>query len=100
MTLSSPHCTRGTRDLAHGDLERVVRVGEVIARGREHTHATPDESENAKLLSDEIAGEPAGVLHDHGAHAIALDPVQQSGKTGSGLDWGSAPPAAFIGRLS
>src|SRR3954470_13610389 len=62
------------RNLAHGDLERIVRVGEVVTRGREDAHAAPYQGQNADFLGDEIAGEPAGVLDQDGAHAVALDP--------------------------
>src|SRR4051812_26971318 len=45
----------GACDLAHSDLEWVVSVGEVVAREGKHTHTAPNQSENAKLLGDEVA---------------------------------------------
>lgn len=44
-------------DLTHGDLERVVRLGEVIAGAGKHPNTALDQRDNAGLLDDELVPE-------------------------------------------
>jgi len=70
-----------TRNLAHGDFERIVLVGEVIARGREHPHPAPDQRQDTELLRHQITCEAGGILDNDRPHAIAFDPVEEGGET-------------------
>jgi hypothetical protein len=65
----------GTSDLTHGDLKRVVGVGEIVAGRRDNANAALNQRQNAKLLSDEIAREAGRVLNKHSLDAIRLDPI-------------------------
>jgi hypothetical protein len=58
-------------DLAHHLTAEIVAVGEVVARRGQQAHAALRRQSDAKLLHRQLAGEPAGVFHDHGADAVA-----------------------------
>src|SRR5262249_49657182 len=64
-------------DLPHHDPRRIGCLGEIIARSRNDPHSTLNQHENTKLLSNEIAGKAAGVLHNHRPNAVALYPVEE-----------------------
>jgi hypothetical protein len=59
-------------NLTHHHARGIAGVCKVITVRREHPHVALDEQEHAKLLGNKVAGEPAGVLHHHRAHAIAF----------------------------
>ncbi|MGA6967855.1 MAG: hypothetical protein WBZ51_30100, partial [Xanthobacteraceae bacterium] len=48
---------------------------------------------NAKLLRNQLAGEPGGILDNNGAHAIALDPIQQRSEPRTRFDGDQHPNA-------
>ena len=73
-------------DLAHGLLHQIIRLCQVLPGGGQDRDATRYQCQYAELLRDEVAGEAAGALDNHSAHAVALDVVQQGGEAGALLN--------------
>lgn len=74
------------RDLAHGDAVGVLCLGEVVASGCQDAHTARDQRQDAGFLHYQLVREAGGILDQDDAHAVALDPVQQSGEPGARLD--------------
>lgn len=83
-------------DLPHGDLERVLSVGEIVARAGEDGDASADQGEDAQFLGYQVAGEAARVLDDDDTHAIAFDAVQEGSEAGPDLDWVRATHCSVV----
>jgi hypothetical protein len=49
-------------------------------------HAALDQYQNAQFLSDEIAGEAAGVFDQDDLDTVILDAIEQRSETGARLD--------------
>ena len=71
-------------DLSHGDLERIARRGQVVARGGQDADASSVERHDPDLLHDQLAGQPGCVLDDDGKDPVGLDSVEEGGRTPGG----------------
>jgi len=43
-------------DLPHGDFERIIRIGQVVAAGGHDADSASDQGEDAKFLRHQLAG--------------------------------------------
>ena len=88
-----------TCDLPHHDARRIAIVGQVVAVSGQHADAACDQRQNSKLLRDQLTGQARGILDDDDPNAVALDPVEQTGKTFP-ASIGSAPVTATSANSS
>ena len=65
-----------TRDLPHGDLERVLRGRKIVARCGKHANTALYESNDAGLLDNKLPSEPRRILDQDRSDPVALDPIQ------------------------
>jgi hypothetical protein len=61
-------------NLAHRLAHSVIRRGQFVAIASEYTHPAGNQGDDAKLLSKQVAREPAGVFDDR-ANTIIFDEV-------------------------
>ena len=83
-------------DLPHHLARGIAAVGQVVAVGSENADAALDQRQDAQLLRHQLACEPRCILDNDGPDAIALDPVQQGGKAGAGLNRVSAADCGIV----
>jgi hypothetical protein len=53
-------------DLTHGDLERIVRLGEIVAGTGQDPNTALDQRDYAGLLNDQLARKPRSILDQPG----------------------------------